>query len=288
MTTERLKFGICAINLAAYSEPEVISLTARLAEEAGFESVWVVEHLVLSDPRVSPSPLEPEERILDPVVTLSFIAAHTHTIRLGTGVIVLPLRNPLILAKQLSSLDVLSGGRLIFGFGVGYVEAEFRALGLPFEHRGTRADEYLAAMRAIWSDAKPEYHGRFVSFQEIQSCPQPIQRPYPEIVVGGRTPVAYRRAIKYANGYYGYGLSIEETAERLAGLRKAAKDQHRPADLGRLEISITPDRAVDRKMAEKYSELGVNRLNLLPPTNPTKKELERFFKDASQTLVGHI
>lgn len=283
-----MKFGICATNLDSYTEPEIIARTAKLADDTGFESLWAIEHLVLSDPRIPPSPMDPKDRILEPLITLAFIAALTHRVRIGTGVIVLPLRNPLILAKQLSSLDVLSNGRLIFGLGVGYVEAEFRALGIPFEQRGSRADEYIAAMQAVWRNAKPEYHGQFISFQGIQSHPQPIQKPYPEIVVGGRTPAAYRRAVRYANGYYGYGLNLDETAERLEGLQKAEKFYSRPEHLGKLTITITPDRTVDLKMAGKYLKLGVNRLNLIPPSNPTDAELERFFNMASRTLIGKL
>jgi probable F420-dependent oxidoreductase len=283
-----MKFGICAINLDKYTEPNVMSRAAKLAEESGFESLWAVEHLVLSDPRTPPSPMNPEDLILEPLISLAFVAAHTNTIRIGTGVVVLPLRNPLILAKQLSSLDILSGGRLIFGFGVGYVDAEFRALGVQFEHRGSRADEYLAAMQAIWKDSKPEYNGQFVSFHGIQSRPRPIQQPYPEVVVGGRTPAAYRRAVKFADGYYGYGLNLEETAERLAGLRKAADQHLRAEHLGKLSITITPDGTIDATKAEKYLELGVDRLNLIPPSYPTESNLEKFFNTAKKTLISYV
>jgi probable F420-dependent oxidoreductase len=285
---EKMKFGICAINIDAYTYPETIIYTAEGAEKAGFESLWVVEHLVLSDPRIPQSPMEPTDRILDPLITLAFIAAHTKTIRLGTGVIVLPLRNPLILAKQLASIDVLSSGRLIFGFGIGYVEAEFNALGVPFDHRGSRADEYLLAMRSIWDENKPEYHGKFISFEHIQSNPRPTQRPYPEIIVGGKTPAAYRRAIMYANGYYGYGLSVEETAERVKGLRQAAEHYPRPESLGNLEVTITPDCAINLETAEKYSKLGVNRLNLIPPQNPTPIELDTFYNKVNKKLIALV
>jgi probable F420-dependent oxidoreductase len=110
-------------------------------------------------------------RILNPVVALTFVAAHTSTVRLGTGILLLPQHQPLILAKELATLDVLSGGRLMVGVGVGWAEEEFEALGVPFHERGARADEYLAAMRAIWSEEKPAYHGQYVSFQEVQAYP---------------------------------------------------------------------------------------------------------------------
>src|SRR5215510_13227981 len=145
----RVKFGLFSINLGPCADPEVAVRIARLAEDAGFDSLWAGEHVVLPDPRVPPSPMNPEDPILDPVVTLTFLAAQTQHILLGTGIIILPQRNPLVLAKELASLDVLSGGRLILGIGVGYLEPEFRALGIPLKERGERADEYLAAMQAI-------------------------------------------------------------------------------------------------------------------------------------------
>src|SRR3989441_11480265 len=161
-----LKLGLFSINAYACCDPAVAARVARAAEAAGFESLWGGEHVVLPDPQAPPSPMAPTDRILDPIVALAYCAAVTTKARLGTGIIILPQRNPLVLAKQLASLDVLSNGRLIAGLGVGYLEAEFRALGAPFEDRGRVTDEYLAAMRAIWTDAKPSYRGRFVSFAD--------------------------------------------------------------------------------------------------------------------------
>lgn len=172
-----LKLGLFSMTTGPCTYPDGAARVARAAEAAGFDSLWGGEHVVLPDPRVPPSPMEPEDRIMDPVVTLAFVAAHTTRIRLGTGIIILPQRNPLVLAKQLASLDVLSGGRLIFGVGVGYLEPEFRALGIPFEHRGPVTDDYLAALRVIWSEARPAYRGRFVSFEGVQAHPHPVQQP---------------------------------------------------------------------------------------------------------------
>src|SRR6266571_2988804 len=127
----------------------------RAAEAAGFESLWGGEHVVLPDPQAPPSPMAPHEPILDPVIALTYCAAVTTRVRLGTGIIILPQRNPLVLAKELASLDRLSNGRLIFGVGVGYLEPEFQALGAPFRDRGRVTDDYLAAIRAIWTQEKP-------------------------------------------------------------------------------------------------------------------------------------
>src|SRR5437762_9765006 len=143
-----MKFGLFACNMGPCVDPKVAARVARAAEAAGFESLWAGEHVVLPDPQAPPSPMAPTDAILDPAIALTYAAAVTTRVRLGTGIIILPQRNPLVLAKELASLDVLSGGRLTFGVGVGYLEPEFRALGAPFEDRGADTDEYLAAMRA--------------------------------------------------------------------------------------------------------------------------------------------
>ena len=196
-----LSFGLFSTNAYACSYPDVVAGVARAAEAAGFESLWGGEHVVLPDPQAPPSPMAPQDRILDPVIALTYCAAVTKRVRLGTGIIILPQRNPLVLAKQLATLDVLSGGRLIFGVGVGYLEPEFRALGIPFETRGAMTDDYLAAMRAIWGQAQPAHRGRFVSFDNVQAHPQPVQRPHPPIVIGGHTEPALRRTVRFAEGW---------------------------------------------------------------------------------------
>jgi probable F420-dependent oxidoreductase len=223
--------------------------------------------------------------MLDSVVGLAFIAAHTRTIRLGTGILLLPQFNPLILAKELASLDVLSGGRLIFGIGVGWSEHEYTVLGLSYHDRGKRADEYLRAINVIWSEDKPVYHGRFVSFDSLQAYPHPVQQPHPPIVVGGSSHGAYRRAIEQGNGWFGVGLDLEDTRRSVADLREAAKHYSRPAALGELEISVAPRVPVDRATAQQFSELGVHRLILAPPPNVDTPALEHFIETVGNTLV---
>jgi len=173
---DKLKFGLTSMNAGATSYPEALVRVAQSAETAGFDSLRAGEHHVLA---TSSSRIPATNRILNPVVALTFVAVHTRTIRLGTGVLLLPQHQPLILAKELASLDVLSGGRLIVGIGVGWAEAEYEALGVPFRERGARADEYLAAMRAIWSEENPVYHGRYVSFQDVRPflirCSSPLR-----------------------------------------------------------------------------------------------------------------
>ena len=280
-----LKFGLFSMNQGPCSYPEGAARIARLAEDAGFDSLWAGEHVVLPDPRVPPSPMEPEERILDPLVALTFLAAHTGRVLLGTGIIILPQRNPLVLAKELASLAALSGGRIVCGIGVGYLEPEFRALGIPFADKGPRTDEYLAAMRAVWTEQRPAYAGRFVRFSGIQAHPQPGAVP---VVVGGHSPGAYRRAVERANGWYGFGLDLERAARCIDGLREAAARHERPAALGALEISITPRGPLDLETAARFAELGVDRLILQPRAGLDESALIRFVTNTGEALVGRV
>lgn len=286
-----MKFGLFSMNSYACSYPETAVEIAQLAESAGFESLWAGEHIVLPDPQAPPSPMAPEDRILDSVIALTFLAAHTRRVLLGTGIIILPQRNPLVLAKELASLDELSGGRLIFGVGTGYLEPEFRALGIPFTDRGARTDEYLAAMRAIWSQPQPAYHGRFLSFEHVQAHPRP--RHSIPIVVGGHTPPAYRRAVEQANGWYGFALGLSGTTRSLpnalAGIADALQRYQRPQELGMLEISVTPPPGtITLERARRYADLGVDRLIIWPPDGTNATDLRTFVSHLGDTVIGRV
>jgi probable F420-dependent oxidoreductase len=251
--------GLVHLNMGALTRPDEIVAAARAAEAAGFDSVWAGEHIVLPDPQAPPSPMAPQDRALDSLLALTWAAAHTAAIRLATGIIILPQRNPAVLAKEVATLDVLSGGRVMLGFGVGYLEPEFRALGANFRERGAVTDEYLDAMGALWYDEHPEYHGRFVDFRGIDAHPRPVQRPIP-LVVAGHSPPAYRRAVARAHGWYGYWLTPDDAAAAVGGLRAAADRVDRPAGLGELEISVTPRGRMTPERAAAFAEAGVHRL----------------------------
>jgi probable F420-dependent oxidoreductase len=193
-------------------------------------------------------------------MTLTYLAALTSRVRLCLGVVVLPQRQPVLLAKQLTSLDVLSKGRLTVGVGVGYVEPELRALGASLADRGRRTDEYLAAMRALWDEPTPSFDGDFVRFDGVIQRPRPVQRPHPPIVIGGESPAALRRAVLTGNGWYGWDLDPEQAAVALARLREVAAEHERPAALGELEITVTPHGPVDLDTARRYADAGVHRL----------------------------
>ena len=258
-----MKLGLYGINLGACVDPEAAASVARAAEAAGFESVWTAEHVVLPDPQTPDSPIPAQTPLLDPAIALSHVAAHTRTILLGTGIIILPQRNPVVLAKELASVDVLSGGRLIFGVGAGYLRAEFEAIGASFADRGEQTNEYIEAILALWTQEKPSFEGRFVAFRGIDAQPRPVQKPHPPIVVGGMSPPALRRAARYGNGWYGFALDLEKTARCVAGLREAQQSVARPAELGPLEISVTPSGPLDADAVSRFEDLGVDRLVLL-------------------------
>ncbi len=175
-----MRLGVFGLNSSATYRPADTARLARLAEQLGFDSVWDGEHVVLPNPRVAPAPMEPTDPILDPLVHLAFVAAATERILLGTGIIILPQRNPLVLAKQVASLDVLSDGRLLLGIGAGYLEPELTALGASLHDRGRRTDDYLAAMRAIWTQPGPvAFDSPSVSFAGLDAHPRPVQAVAP-------------------------------------------------------------------------------------------------------------
>lgn len=283
--SERLIFGLTGINGGVTSYPEILVRVAQTAEKAGFDSLWAGEHHVIA---TSSARIPATSRYLNPVVALTFLAAHTHTIRLATGILLLPQHQPLVLAKELASLDVLSGGRLMVGIGVGWAEEEFEALGVPFHDRGTRTDEYLAAMRAIWSEEAPTYHGTYVSFEGVQAYPRPVQQPTPLIVMGGSASAVLRRTVEQAHGWYGYALDLDETTSLLAELRKVAGRSHRPAELGELEISVAPRVPIDQDTARRFADLGVHRLILIPPREMDALALEQWVTTVGETLIGHV
>jgi probable F420-dependent oxidoreductase len=263
-------FGIYGLHKGDNVAPETLARRARLAEEAGFESIWVGDHIALP----LDAPDAADEPRLEAVVALSHLAAVTSRIRLAFGIIVLPLRQPVLLAKQIASIDALSNGRLTVGFGVGYVEAEFAAMGTPLAGRGARTDEYLAAMRALWDEPVPSFTGRHVAFEGVMSRPRPVQRPHPPIVIGGHSKAAFERAVRAGGGWFGWERTPEQVAEA-AG------------QLGGLEITVTPDGDVDLDRAREYAEAGADRL-ILQPGSSTGPEADELIAYARDNLIGRI
>lgn len=270
MTTPKL--ALFGINMGTMADPETMVAVAQAAEAAGYESVWTGEHIVLPDPQLPPSPAPPETPFVDTAVALSYVASATSTIRLGSGIIILPQRQPAVLAKSLASLDHVSGGRLLFGLGVGYLEPEMTACSTPMEARGARADEYLEAMRILWRHDAASFDGRFVSFDGVTANPKPTQGDIP-VIVGGHSRAAARRAVEGAHGWYGFMRDVETAAADVARLAELADTCERPPELGPLEVSITPPGRLKPGQLEAYAELGVDRLILQPGHHRSQDEL---------------
>jgi probable F420-dependent oxidoreductase len=281
-----LAFGLFGLHRGVNADPRTLTRRAQLAEAAGFESVWVGDHVTLPYGEHAMPGNAADQPRLEVVVALAYLAAVTSRVRLGVGVIVLPQRQPVLLAKQLSTVDVLSDGRLIFGVGVGYLEPELTALGASLADRGARTDEYLAAIRAIWDERAPSFSGRFVQFTDVMQRPLPVQQPGPPVVIGGSSTAAYRRAIRSGNGFYGSRMGLEQAAKVLGEIRALAATTERPAELGDLEITITPTEPIDLDTARRYADLGVHRLLLWPTNVDGPDELERYIGTVGETLIG--
>ena len=276
-----MRFGLFGINFGHCADPALQLRVAQAAEQVGFESIWTGEHVAMPI-RDNPVPIAPETPILDSLVTLMRVAAVTRRIRLGTGILVLPHHNPVLLAKALTSLDVLSEGRLIAGFAAGYVEPEFRALGVRFTHRGAITDEYLDAIRALWTEEVPRFQGRFAAFADIRCEPKPRQRPHPPIVIGGQAPPALTRAARVGDGWYGFALTVAQAAEIVVELRRLR------TDLGRarlpFDISLTTFEPLTPALVAEAEAAGIDRLILFPTVSAAR--LEETVRDIGARFIA--
>lgn len=241
----------------------------RCAEEAGFESVWGGEHVLLPDSIASKYPYtadgkipaEPDTPIPDPLIWLAFAAAAAPTLKLGTCILIVPQRNPLILAKELATLDQLSGGRVELGLGVGWMKEEFDALGVPWERRGARNDEYIEAMQALWAGPHAEFHGDFVDFDPATCSPRPVNGSIP-IIVGGDSEAALKRAAKLAHGYFPGEGDHERLGALLKRLHQAADDAGRDPSEIEINAMFGAQMADPAKGIEEMRSLNVGRVML--------------------------
>jgi probable F420-dependent oxidoreductase len=228
-TPTTLQFGANIFGVGALAEPTALADVARLAEDLGYHSVFVADHVVM--PRALGSkypysrdgsfPYDPDRDWLDPMVALGFLAARTTTIRIGTSITVLPMRHPIITAKQVATADHLSGGRVIFGVGVGWMAEEFALLGESFHDRGRRMDEYLRLVRTLWTEKNPTFAGQYFQVKDCAITPKPVQKPHVPIWVGGDSPVALRRAAQLGDGWHSAGTSLADLPGKLRILDEA-------------------------------------------------------------------
>jgi probable F420-dependent oxidoreductase len=232
-----MKLGLAFANTGPFAEADGVVEMAVAAEQAGIESLWTVEHVIWPSSYDSEYPYSPTGKmpgdktspIPDPLVWLSFAAAHTTTLRLGTGIVILPERNPLVFAKEVATLDRLSKGRLQLGIGVGWLEEEFDALGISWARRGARTDEYVHAMRALWASDDASYDGEFVSFENVSSNPKPDTGSVP-IVIGGHSVAAAKRAGRLGDGFFPGKGSIAELTEMIDIVHQSAAEHDRDPD----------------------------------------------------------
>ncbi|HEX8966495.1 MAG TPA: LLM class F420-dependent oxidoreductase [Chloroflexota bacterium] len=279
-----MHLGLAGTNIGGLASPAKAVRLAILAEELGYESLWTSEHIVLPDVPRGEHRWSAELPMLDPLVFLSYIAAVTRRIRLATGILLLPQHEPRLLAKQVASLDYVCNGRFILGIGVGNQEIEARAMGVTWRDRGALADDYLEAMRALWSMPHPSYAGKYVTFAGINAHPRPVQAGGPPVIVGGHSAVALRRAARHADGWYGVRLDLDQTRAVLTRLREVEAHQ-RLAARPPLEISVLPTEPLSAETVQAYAELGVDRLVVWPP-DPDEARLEEFVRSVAPAEVG--
>ena len=278
-----MKTGIAFANIGPFGTAEGGIGLATAAEAAGIDSLWTVEHVIYPDSYGSTYPYDesgrmmmaPDTDLTDPLTWLTWVGAHTSTIRLATGILILPERNPVVLAKQLGTMDSLTGGRIDLGIGVGWLREEFEAIGVPFERRGQRADETIAAMRALWAGDDASYDGELVNFAGISCNPKPVQQPLP-IIIGGHSEAAARRAGRLGNGFFPATGWDGDYKPLLAIIREEAKRAGR--DPGEIQITTGIDPADPLNSALRLADMGIDRV--VVPTAPFRKDipggLERF------------
>jgi len=282
-----MKIGMMFANVAFFGTRDGAAKVAQAAEDAGLESLWTVEHVVIPEGYESAYPYSPSGKmpggetapIPDPLAWLSYVSALTTTVRLATGIVILPQRNPVILAKEVATIDVLSGGRMTLGVGIGWLAEEFNVIGVPFEERTQRTDEYIQAMRALWSQDET-FEGRFTKFQNARSNPKPIQAGGVPIVVGGHTKGAARRAGRLGDGFFPARGDMPVLLEEM---KRAAKDAGRNPDA----IEVTTGGGPNVDAAKALGDLGVSRIVLPPPTFDPN-DMARALGEISENFIQKI
>src|SRR5580704_18470444 len=228
-----MKIGLHALGIGTGAQPGVLAAVGRSAEAAGFATLWAGEHVIMVDEPASRYPYASDGRIavpadadwLDPLLALTFAAAVTSRIGLATGILLLPEHNPVLAAKQIATLDVLSQGRLTLGVGIGWSAEEFAALGIPFAGRGRRTAEYVAAMRTLWADDVASFTGEFTRFESVRVNPKPMRGRRIPVVVGGNSDAALARVAAFGDGWYGFNLPAAAVAERLGVLAGYSRER---------------------------------------------------------------
>jgi probable F420-dependent oxidoreductase len=274
-----VRVGLHALGIGPGADPLVLEAVASTADRAGFATLWSGEHVVMVDRPDAPYPYAADGRIavpsdadwLDPLVTLAFVAALTSRIRIATGILLLPQHNPILVAKQAASLDVLSHGRFVLGVGIGWSSEEFAALGIPFRERARRNREYVEAIRTLWQSRRSSYRGEFVHFDEVRCYPKPYRDRRIPVVLGGNSDAALDRVVAYGDGWYGFNLAINEIPDRLEALATRCEQVGRARDSLEIAVSLEGGSPADLVTLDR---LGVDELVVVesPPENAEDAE----------------
>ncbi len=260
-----MKLGV-AMAFSQHTPTPFMRDAVQLVEAKGVHSIWVPEHVLFFPDYASTYPYSDSGRIpgdpeglLDPFTALTFIAAHTERVRLGTGICLVPQRQPVYTAKMVADVDYLSGGRVDFGIGIGWLKEEFDALGADFSQRAALCDEYVDVMKALWSEGVTEFSGATVTLTPCHFNPKPVQQPHPPVYFGGESAAALRRVAQRGTGWYGYDMSPEILAERLAKLDEALQQAGRTRS--DIDLVVGPNRhPVNTQTIAQYRDLGVQQL----------------------------
>ena len=285
-----MKWGI-VFSSTGFPDPDDAIALARAAEEAGFESLWAPEHVVMST-REDATPyrgstdgamtrLARRGGIPDPLVWFAYVASVTTTIRFGTGVVVLPEHQPAVFAKAAATLDHLSGGRLMLGIGVGELPEEYEAVGMDFTNRGRRMDEYIQALRILWSEDVATFHGEHVSFDRVECRPWPVHRSIP-LLVGGASDAAIARAARFGDGYFPFVFPGEDPRVVLPRLVDRVRHETTAAGRDADALELTSGGARTAEEARWYADLGFHRLTVAVRARTVpdmRSELARFGTD---------
>ncbi len=263
-----MKIGFFATFMSPHSTPEMLGNFARQAEETGIESLWIGEHVVLFDEMEFPYPGSRDGKIpvpeggglLDPVAAIGYMASCTSKLRFATGITLIPQRNPVYTAKEFSTLDWLTNGRVDLGVGVGWCKEEVLNCGYSWEDRGKRCDEFLEVIRRLWTDELASFEGEHFTLTECRMDPKPIQKPHVPMIIGGHSKAGLRRAAEFGSGWYGFNLDPALTARSLTDLDEALAKKGRSRD--DFEIVITPPFNATPDMIKEFEDLGVDRVVL--------------------------
>ena len=288
-----MKIGLGFIGAGVSAKPEVISLIASTSESCGYHSLWAPEHIVLLDEYAAQYPytsdgVMPFETtaidFMDPFLALTYAAAVTEKIRLGTGICLLPERHPVVTAKEVASLDKLSDGRFDFGVGIGWMKEEFDALQVPWPKRAQRTRDYLSAMTELWTKEQSEYSGEFCSFPLVRSYPKPIQQPHPPIIFGGESEPALRRVGEIGNGWWGVNVSVEDAGDHMAKIKVFAEAAGRNPRSLTYAVSPQLGGPVSLDEVKQYQDLGVDQV-IIGIFAESADQYKQAIESAAESLI---